>query len=63
MRQYPGSGYSDNALWQAGRLLLDAFARSGQTADRESGVRLLKKLAAESGFDARGDRIEVSHGS
>src|SRR5207248_1699167 len=38
--------YSDNALWQAGRLLLDAFARFGQTADRDNGVRLLKKLAA-----------------
>lgn len=29
----------------------------------EKEIELLKKLAAESGFDARGDRIEVSHGS
>jgi len=44
VRQYPGSGYSDNALWQAGRLALDAFARFGQAADRDTAVRLLKKL-------------------
>ena len=25
VKQYPGSGYSDNALWQGGRLALDAF--------------------------------------
>ena len=30
VRHYPASGYSDNALWQAGRLSLDAFARFGQ---------------------------------
>ncbi len=35
---YPASGYSDNALWQAGRLALDAFARFGQRADRDAGV-------------------------
>src|SRR5712692_1069732 len=46
VRHYPTSGYSDNALWQAGRLALDAFARFGQAADRETGVRLLRKLAA-----------------
>jgi N-acetylmuramoyl-L-alanine amidase len=44
VRHYPGSGYSDNALWQAGRLSLDAFARFGQPADRDAGVRLLRKL-------------------
>ncbi len=25
VRRYPASGYSDNALWQAGRLSLDAY--------------------------------------
>ena len=44
VRRYPASGYSDNALWQAGRLSLDAFTRFGQTADRDTGVRLLKRL-------------------
>ena len=47
VRHYPASGYSDNALWQAGRLALDAFARFGQTLDRELGVRLLRALATE----------------
>ncbi len=43
-RQYPASGYSDNALWQAGLLALDAFARFGQQLDKDRGVRLLRKL-------------------
>ncbi len=46
VRHYPASGYSDNALWQAGRLSLDAFARFGQAPDKDAGVRVLKKLAA-----------------
>lgn len=46
VRRYPASGYSDNALWQAGRLSLDAFARFGQAADKDAGARLLRKLAA-----------------
>ena len=46
VRHYPGSGYGDDALWLAGRLSLDAFARFGQIADKETGVRLLKKLTA-----------------
>lgn len=45
-RRYPASGYSDNALWQAGRLSLDAFARFGEDRDRSAGVRLLQRLAA-----------------
>ena len=46
VRHYPASGYSDNALWQAGRLSLDAFTRFGQAPDKDAGVRILKKLAA-----------------
>jgi N-acetylmuramoyl-L-alanine amidase len=46
VKTYPTSGYSDDALWQAGCLALDAFARFGQAPDRDSGVRLLKKLTA-----------------
>ena len=45
VRQYPASGYSDDALWQAGQLSLDAFVRFGQAADKASGVRLLRRLA------------------
>src|SRR5689334_23500831 len=44
VRHYPASGYSDNALWQAGCLALDAFARFGQTADRDAGIKLLRRL-------------------
>ena len=47
VRHYPASGYSDNALWQAGRLSLDAFARFGQAADKDAGIRMLE--------EARGD--------
>jgi N-acetylmuramoyl-L-alanine amidase len=45
-RRFPASGYSDDALWYAGRLSLDAFARFGKTGDRDAGQRLLKRLAA-----------------
>ncbi len=44
-RHYPTSGYTDNALWQAGRLALDAYALFNQAADRDTGIRLLRKLA------------------
>src|SRR4029079_19417048 len=46
VRRYPASGYSDNALWEAGRLALDAFVRFGEKADRDAGVKLLRRLAA-----------------
>ncbi|HMF99407.1 MAG TPA: N-acetylmuramoyl-L-alanine amidase [Vicinamibacterales bacterium] len=46
VHRYPTSGYADNALWQGGRLALDAFARFGEVADRNTGVRLLRRLAA-----------------
>jgi N-acetylmuramoyl-L-alanine amidase len=46
VKQYPTSGYSDNALWQAGVLALDAFAKFSQPPDKTTGVRLLNKLTA-----------------
>ena len=46
VQHYPASGYSDDALWNAGRLSLDAFDKFAQPADRDAAVRLLKKLAA-----------------
>ena len=45
VEHYPANGYSDNALWQAGVLSLDAFSRFNQIQDRETGVRLLRTLA------------------
>jgi hypothetical protein len=47
VRRYPTSSYSDDALWQAARLALDAFERFGDALDRETGLRLLHWLAAE----------------
>ena len=47
VRQYPASGYSDNALWQAGRLSVDAFLRFQKPQDRETGLRLLRALASD----------------
>ena len=44
--QYSASGYSDNALWQAGHLALDAFWRFGQAQDKDTCVRLLQRLVA-----------------
>ena len=44
VRRFPGSGYSDNALWQGGNLALLAFERFEQPADRRTGERLLKQL-------------------
>ena len=46
VKAHPASGYSDNALWQAGTLALDAFARFGQPQDKDTGLRLLRRLAA-----------------
>ena len=45
VRHYPASAYSDNALWQGGRLSLDAYTRFGQAADKDAGIKLLKRLA------------------
>jgi N-acetylmuramoyl-L-alanine amidase len=46
VRRFPASGYSDDALWNAARLELDAFVRFGDVHDRDAGVRLLHRLAA-----------------
>jgi N-acetylmuramoyl-L-alanine amidase len=47
VRRFPASGYSDDALWQAGRLEIDTFARFGEVRDKEIGVKLLQRLAAD----------------
>src|SRR5581483_11257628 len=46
VRRYPASAYSDNALWQAARLSLDAFTKFGQPLDKDAAIRLLRRLAA-----------------
>ena len=44
VRRFPTSGYSDNALWQAGHLALLAYERFGQAADKLMATRLLFRL-------------------
>ena len=46
VRRYPASSYSDNALWQAAHLAIDAYARFSQPADRDAAARMLRRLAA-----------------
>src|SRR5262249_12560823 len=56
-RRYPMSAYSDSALWQAGLLELDAFARFGDPGDKAAGVRLLRSLAARYPASSRAKRV------
>ena len=46
VRRYPGSGYSDNALWQAAELARLAWDRFKEDADKQTRLRLLKQLKA-----------------
>ena len=47
VRQHPRSGYSDNALWQAAGLAIQAFDSHRQPADRAAGERFLRTLERE----------------
>src|SRR3954466_12647851 len=47
VRRFPASGYSDNALWQAGNLAWLAFQRFGDTCDKETAIRYLTRLKRE----------------
>lgn len=46
-RQFPRSGYSDNALWQAAVLSADAFWHFGDIRDRSVALRFFSRLRAE----------------
>ncbi len=46
VKRHSTSGYSDNALWQAGTLSLDAYAKFGQQQDRDAAIRLLHRLTS-----------------
>jgi N-acetylmuramoyl-L-alanine amidase len=46
-RQFPRSGYSDNALWQAAVLSADAFWQFGDPRDRATAIRLFARVRAE----------------
>jgi N-acetylmuramoyl-L-alanine amidase len=60
VRRYPTSGYSDNALWQAGNLALLAYERFGEEADRKKGVRLLTLLRSEYPASSLGARVRAA---
>ena len=47
VRKHPGSGYCDNALWQAANLAALAYQRFGREADRKAATRLFTLLAQE----------------
>jgi N-acetylmuramoyl-L-alanine amidase len=47
VRQYPLSAYSDDALWFAGWLSLDAFEKFGDEHDRIAATRLWRTLASQ----------------
>src|SRR5215471_6823423 len=57
VRRFPASGYSDDALWQAGRLSLDAFTRFGQQRDKTAGLRLLRALTTQYPSSALAGRV------
>ncbi len=46
-RQYPRSGYSDNALWQGAVLSADLFWQFSEAQDRANALRLFAWLKAE----------------
>jgi N-acetylmuramoyl-L-alanine amidase len=50
VKQHPASGYADDALWQGGRLALDAYLKFGEQRDKAAAIRLLRWL--ESGYPA-----------
>ena len=59
VRQYPRSGFSDNALWQAAGLALEAFERYREPADQQRGERLLQMLANEYPSSALVSRVST----
>jgi N-acetylmuramoyl-L-alanine amidase len=47
VRQYPSSGYADDALWRASRVSIDAFKRFRDAHDKDAAARLLRALASQ----------------
>ena len=47
VQRFPRSGYSDNALWQGGRLAADAFWQFGDTRDRTTALEMFARLKSE----------------
>ena len=47
VREFPKSGYSDNALWQGASLSADAFWQFGEPLDRTTALRLFGLLKSQ----------------
>jgi N-acetylmuramoyl-L-alanine amidase len=47
VRSYPTSGFSDDALWLAGKLAVDAFIKFRELQEKAAAVRLLNTLASK----------------
>ena len=47
VREFPKSGYSDNALWQGALLSADAFWQFGESLDRTTALRLFGLLKSQ----------------
>ena len=47
VREFPKSGYSDNALWQGALLSADAFWQFGESRDRTTALRLFGLLKSQ----------------
>jgi len=58
VRQFPASGYSDNALWQAGNLALLAYERFGQAPDKRNAARFLKLLKEQYPTSSLAPRVD-----
>jgi N-acetylmuramoyl-L-alanine amidase len=46
VRQFPSSGYADDALWRGAKVSTDAFKRFRDAHDRDAAIRLLRSLAS-----------------
>jgi N-acetylmuramoyl-L-alanine amidase len=60
VRRFPGSGYSDNALWQAANLALLITQQHGEEADKRTALRLLTRLKSQypaSSLSSRADEL------
>ena len=67
VRQYPRSGYCDNAYWQAAGLALTAFKHYAHSDDRRDSEKFLELIQSEypsssliSAIPGRRDRLEAS---
>src|SRR5687768_6500803 len=56
-RLFPTSGYSDNALWQAGMLSADAYRQFGDPVDRSTALSILESVPARFPTSSRAKEV------